>query len=166
MVENADGENHEPADYEKIRTDQEAKLNAQPTLDTDILEFLAILGWRYTDDWRELLSHPATVEISEQLFTRHLERRAALPRKTRTLEVRLLSVLFNAYQNSRIKTLGDLKCRVEDYSLTTIPGLGVKGVVHLNSILKNYGLAPMGVAQSTYSPETLFKRYGLHSTKT
>ena len=166
MAEDASGEYDESDDYEKIRADLEEMLNARPTLDTEIPEFVALVNLQPNDDLRALLALPTAAEIRQQLSKRRLERRAALPRGTTALEVRLVSALMNAYHDGTIKTLGDLKCRLEQYSLKTIPGLGVKGIVYINSFLENYGLEPMGVIGSGYSPETLFKRFGLHSTKT
>ena len=155
-------ENNEADEIAKIRVDLESKLNAQPTLDTEIPEFLAISGIFY--QW-EPLRHSDVKKIKDDLEKARRDRRSFLTRDEKSLEVRLSYALLNSYYRDETKTLGELKEIVETKGVGRMSGFGLKGLAYFNRILEQFGIEAFGVAHAGFSPETLAKRYGLHPPK-
>lgn len=132
---------------ERIRTDLEARLSAQPTLDTDIMEFLAIAGMSYRDwqPFRNVFKYDQPFRhIREDLEQKRRDRTRSLSQGDRLVEGYIAKAITYEYLSGNIKTVGDFKREVEQ-SGCRIPYLSFRGIAKVNALFKRFGMEPMTV---------------------
>ena len=140
---------------EKIRADLEARLNAKPTLNTDVMEFLAVAGLSYTY-WEPFLHgskrDPPLKGLYEELENTRLDRTRTISRGERITEGWINKAVYGEYASGLIRTVGDLKKAVERGS--KIPYLKLGGIAYLNRIFEQHGLEPMTVVHASKNERT------------
>lgn len=131
----------------KITDDLEARLNAQPTLNTDIIEFLAIAGVSYRD-WEPFRygskRDPPYKDIYENLEKKRLVRTRTLTQGDRLVEGYIAKAIYYEYISENLKTVGDFKQEVEERGVR-MPHLTYRGIAYMNKILEKYGFEQMTV---------------------
>lgn len=155
-------ENYDEA--KKLVDDLEARLNAQPTLETDVMDFLAIAGlnyWRWEPFRSVKFQQPPIRELYERLKNERLDRNRQLPPGQSTVIGYLCMAIDYEYLLGNIKTLSDFKKEVEE-SGTRIPHLSLRGIAYMNEIFEKYAIEPMTVP---YASKRDLVKYGLTLTE-
>ena len=155
----ASNDNEEPQPHESLSAaDLEARLKATPTLDTDIMEFMAIVGLSY--HWESLHETGNETHFNEAK-NRYEKRRSTLSRSERIQHSILANCLYGNYLGGRIRNLNDLKETIETKGPRFSPNFGLKSVAYLNSVLAEYHIVPFTVGGYGNTP----KRLSTHGLK-
>ena len=133
--------------------DLEARLNANPTLDTDVMEFLAIAGISY--EWKPLYQQGAK-EVRTILEAKRETRRASLSRASKMRETLMANGLISGYSYRRkFCTLRELKEAIESEGPSFEFNFGLKSIAYLNRVLAEYNIETFKVGGGRYGIKQL-----------
>lgn len=146
-------ESENSATNELSVADLEARLNAKPSLDTDVMEFLAIAGISY--EWKPLYQQGAEV-IRANFEAKREVRRALLSRASKMRETLMASGLSGGYfYRRKFRTLRELKETIETVGPSFEFNFGLKSIAYLNRVLADYEIEPFKVGGTRYGIKQL-----------
>ena len=157
--------NKDPPKNIKAEFCLEEIIKEKPSLDTDIMDFMAIAGWDY---WRSPIYEKGDEKLRQKLKESVRTRRKNLSMGEKHMESRFGNWLISmGYFVGKLKTLRDLKRIIEDKGIirpTMNPGIHYKTLAHFNGTLKEYEIESIKVGgKYGYRPGVLrnLKKYGL-----
>lgn len=121
------------------------RLNENPSLDMDLMQFLVIAGFTY--DWEPLHTTEEGRKLLPGVIEKYENRRTALPHRIKNLETMSAQRLKHYYDHSEeygyrpLKILRNLRDLVDhDGGRIRTVNLGPATFIYLNSALRHYGV--------------------------
>jgi len=153
--------NNELPEQTKRNESLERILNQKVTMNTNIMDFLLITGWKYSD-WRSPIYKEASPILKKEIRNYMESKRNILTRSSKIKSARFTGSILNTGTKT-IRTIGDLKQKIESEGIR-IPGMGYANLAYFNKKLMEYGLKQIRIGGKSSYANTL-KKYGLQKIK-
>ena len=148
--------NKDPPKNIKTEFCLEKILKEKPSLDTDIMDFLAIAGWNY---WRSPIYEKGDENLRKKIKENCLKTKAGLSKSKKIRRGIFVNAVGVPYSMKEIKMIRDLKETIEQRGLV-YRHLGYNSLAEFNKTLKKYKIEPFKVGGKHTYAKTL-KKYGL-----
>jgi len=135
----------------------EGILNRKVTIDTDIMDFFLIAGWRKWY-WVNPIYEKAESNLKKNIENYLKSKNDNLNRSDKIKEALFIGSVVNQYPD-KIKTIYDLKQKIESEGIR-MRSMGYAGLAYFNKELLKYGLEEIRVGGKKETSKFL-KKYGL-----
>lgn len=135
----------------------EGILNRKVTIDTDIMDFFLIAGWRKWY-WSNPIYKKATPNLKKDIEKYLMFENNKLNHSDKVKRSLFVRSIRNQYPD-RVQTIYDLKKDIESLGIT-FRNMGYAGLAYFNETLQKFGIEEIKVG-GKFSYEKTLKMYGL-----
>ncbi len=139
------------------RLEMEVFRSRKPSLDTDIMDFLARAGCLCY--WEGPLYQEGDSDMKQKIRDYVTTKRSVIPSREKARITRFMTSVRRIYLQKEHKTLNDLKTFIEEEGVT-LRGMGYKGLAEFNKLLRKYEIEPFKVG-GKYAYKKTLQKYGL-----